>query len=226
MLVTPTQSNPNDTIEAADINTPVNQLAAVINGNIETANLADASVTSAKIVNSSVTAAKLDFGGTGTGVWWEEIGRNTLTVVGDTLTVAGLPARKYLRILIFAVNNGGTINANVTFNGDTSGNYASRASNNGGADSTATAQTSLGIFQATAANPLFIEAEVINTTAIEKLVIALMQESAAGSANPPGRLELYGKWANTAAQISSVTCTNTGAGDYAIGSEIVVLGHN
>jgi hypothetical protein len=48
-LVSPSQSNPGDTIEASDINTPVNQLAAVINGNIETANLADGAVTAAKI---------------------------------------------------------------------------------------------------------------------------------------------------------------------------------
>jgi hypothetical protein len=58
-LVNPTQSAPGETIEADDINTPVNQLAAVINGSIETANIADSAVTTAKIADSNVTTAKL-----------------------------------------------------------------------------------------------------------------------------------------------------------------------
>lgn len=57
-LVSPTQSSPGETIEAADINTPINQLAAVINGNIETANLADSSVTTAKVADDSITSVK------------------------------------------------------------------------------------------------------------------------------------------------------------------------
>lgn len=58
-LVNPTQSAPGETIEAADINTPVNQLAAVINGSIEAANLASSAVTTAKIADGTVTNAKL-----------------------------------------------------------------------------------------------------------------------------------------------------------------------
>lgn len=57
--VNPSQSSPGDTIEAADVNTPVNQLAAVINGSIETVNLADSAVTTAKLADGSVTAAKI-----------------------------------------------------------------------------------------------------------------------------------------------------------------------
>lgn len=57
-VVNPTQSNPGDTIEADDINTPVNQLAAVINGTIETTNLADNAVTTAKVADGSINPAK------------------------------------------------------------------------------------------------------------------------------------------------------------------------
>lgn len=57
-LVNPQQSNPGDTIEASDINTPVNQLAAVINGNIDSNNIADASVSSNKIADASVSPSK------------------------------------------------------------------------------------------------------------------------------------------------------------------------
>jgi hypothetical protein len=61
-LVSPTQSSPGDTIEAADINTPINQLAAVINGSIETANIADSAVSTAKVVDSAVTYTKVAAG--------------------------------------------------------------------------------------------------------------------------------------------------------------------
>lgn len=57
-LVSPTQSSPGETIEASDINTPVNQLAAVINGSIETANLADSAVTTAKLADGAITPPK------------------------------------------------------------------------------------------------------------------------------------------------------------------------
>ncbi len=58
-VVNPTQSSAGDTIEAADINTPVNQLAAVLNGAIDATNLADSAVTTAKIAARAVTEAKL-----------------------------------------------------------------------------------------------------------------------------------------------------------------------
>lgn len=48
-VVSPSQSNAGETIEASDINNPVNQLAAVINGNIDATNIADNSITTAKV---------------------------------------------------------------------------------------------------------------------------------------------------------------------------------
>jgi hypothetical protein len=64
--VTPSQSSPGETIEAADINTPVNQIAAVVNGNIDDTNvsgisgskISDGTLTTAKYANDSVTYAK------------------------------------------------------------------------------------------------------------------------------------------------------------------------
>lgn len=56
--VNPSQSSPGDTIEAADVNLPVNQLAAVINGGIETVNIADNAVTAAKVADGTITPSK------------------------------------------------------------------------------------------------------------------------------------------------------------------------
>lgn len=80
-LVNPQQSSPGDTIEADDINTPISQLAAVINGNIESANIADSAVTSSEIADSAVTPAKLF---SGTGATWP---LQTWTVSWTNLTV-------------------------------------------------------------------------------------------------------------------------------------------
>ena len=59
-LVSPAQSNAGDTIEAADINTPVNQLASVINGNIDTNNIAASGVGTNNIANGAVTGVKME----------------------------------------------------------------------------------------------------------------------------------------------------------------------
>jgi hypothetical protein len=53
-LVSPTQSSPGDTIEADDINTPINQLAAVINGGIENSNInSSAAIDGSKVTDKS-----------------------------------------------------------------------------------------------------------------------------------------------------------------------------
>ena len=56
-LVSPSQSNPGDEITADAINNPVNEIAAVVNGNIDNDNIS--AVSGSKIANGSVTLAKL-----------------------------------------------------------------------------------------------------------------------------------------------------------------------
>jgi hypothetical protein len=48
-VVSPSQSNPGDEITAAKINNPINQLAAVLNGNVDANNIADGSINNAKV---------------------------------------------------------------------------------------------------------------------------------------------------------------------------------
>lgn len=165
-------------------------------------------------------------GGDNGGIWWEELGRTTLGSAGDTITISSISARKYLRILIAVQATGGTVNANLRFNNDSSTNYARRISNNGAADGTAGSDNEILEFVA-GQYPWFITCDVINISNQEK--IAIMQvvgQNTAGAGNVPVRNEAVGKWANTSAQITRVDVVNTGTGDFAIGSEVVVLGHN
>lgn len=165
--------------------------------------------------------------GTTSPVWWEEIGRTTLSPAGDTITVSSLPARKYLHIKVYTQSTGGTIRGVLRFNADSGNNYAFRSSTNGGADSTSTSSSGIQLDSIAGAWPQFFDVQVTNNSANEKLVISHSSEqNTAGAGNTPGRLEVVGKWANTAAQISTVSVTNTGTGDYAVGSEVVVLGHD
>jgi len=61
----------------------------------------------------------------------------------------------------------------------------------------------------------------------EKLVFTKRVTDGGGSATvTPTRLETAGKWTNTSSQITSVSLTNSGSGDYGIGSMMIVLGHD
>jgi hypothetical protein len=161
--------------------------------------------------------------------WYEEIGRTTLSVAGDTISVPSFVVRKYLKILVFAIDTGGTIDTFLRFNNDTAGNYARRVSDNGAADNTAgVSQVGLSLDVAAVAAPQFAEVEVINVAAQEKQLIShWTSRGTAGAANVGSRRELTGKWANTTNAITRVDIINiSGAGDFAIGSEVVVLGHD
>lgn len=57
-LVSPSQVNPGDEITSASVNTPINQLAAVVNGSLDSDNIS--SLTGAKIQSSTLTGAAPD----------------------------------------------------------------------------------------------------------------------------------------------------------------------
>lgn len=79
-LVSPSQVNPNDEITAASVNTPNNQLAAVINGNLDDTNIASLSGTklnagtvpaSALVSGEALpTGAIMDYAGTSAPTGW------------------------------------------------------------------------------------------------------------------------------------------------------------
>ncbi len=224
------------TADAADYNTPINTLANEFNGNIENANikanaaiagskLADGSIATAKLADDSVTDAKMDYPR-----FWQEIARTTLGVAGDTITVASIPARTYLKFIVKITATGGTATGVANFNNDTSTNYSERLSVNGAADTANTGAAGL-IFRpgtiVSGGNSVFI-AEFTNVAGVEKLGVGRGSGSITGlgDGTAPGRIETAMKWDNTSAQISEIDVTNSGTGDFAIGSEVIVLGHD
>lgn len=205
-------------------------VAAVLASDVvTTAKILDANVTTAKIADDNVTAAKIDWASTGAnaGIWWEELGRTTLGSAGDAISVASLPARKYLMVIASCLATGGTIRPLVRFNNDTASNYANRHSVSGAADSTNVSQSAANTTLTATAQLHNVVLNVVNIAAQEKTVTeTIVSQGTSGAGNAPIRIEGTFKWANTADQITRVDLVNDGTGDFATGSEVLVLGHN
>lgn len=179
--------------------------------------------------DNSIQSRHIDWadtgGGDNGGIWWEELGRTTLGVAGDTLSLTPIAARKYLYVVASLLATGGTINASVRFNNDSGANYARRLSTNNGADAATGSLTSVSISSSLAAKQ-FVVMSIDNIATLEKLFTSEVLAATAGAANAPQSDRSYSKWANTANQITRIDLINGGTGDFAIGSELVVLGHD
>ena len=170
------------------------------------------------------SAEKPTLGVSGVG-GWKEIGRTTLGSTGDSLGVGSLSNKRYLMTLSDLLPSG-TIDGRITFNSDTGSNYAYRTSANGGTDATAESQSNIKLFTTSASsNELFTVGYTSNLAGNEKLFTGnTLKSDGTGANDVPKRYENTAKWANTSNAISDVSIDNAGAGDYASGSEVVVLG--
>ena len=173
--------------------------------------------------DSIITASKIDFT---TGIWWKEIGRSTLTVAGDTMTVSSLPSYKYIKIMTQATGTDG-LGMKLRFNNDSGNNYSFTQSIKFGAATDSISQSGIDIVGTVSSHPLFGTAEIVNISGFNKRVIATATNDggSGASAVPSAPRYTYGKWESTNVA-NSISIVNTGNGDYAIGSELVVLGHN
>lgn len=166
--------------------------------------------------------------GTTSTVWWEELGRTTLGSAGDTISITPIAARNFLHILTFTFSTGGTQAPVFRFNNDSGSNYALLyAGNLGAASAPLVSQTSLSAAASTSQGTQYGVFDVCNFTAQRKLVQGLtLDDNNAGAASSCNSTQFTGKWDNVAAQITRVDLINTGAGDFAIGSKMIILGHD
>ena len=155
---------------------------------------------------------------------WVELGRTTLGSNNDQINVSSLSDKRYYMVLT-SIQNNGQIIAGIRLNGDTGTNYAFINSTNGASDTPNTGVTHLsGLTLGTTTVNIFQLAYWANLSAEEKLSIAhtnLVQTTGAGTA--PVRFEQYQKWANTSNPISAFLAQDFGSGNFATGSEVVVL---
>lgn len=237
-LISVTLPNDGETADAADLANPLNTIVSEINGNLDANNLAagavtaselaSSAVTAAKIADDAVTAAKIDWASTGAdaGIWWEELGRNTVSS-GTTMTVSDIPARKYLKIIGTMTNTAATVfDGTFRFNNDSGANYRmSYLVGTGAAHTDTGASTSLPLESGNVQQNgiSYSEIEVVN---IESMAKVGQLRNANNSPSLAMSWLLGGfRWVNTSALISRVDFIAS-AGALGAGSELVVLGHN
>ncbi|MBH1979940.1 hypothetical protein I8H89_00290 [Candidatus Saccharibacteria bacterium] len=153
---------------------------------------------------------------------WVELGRHTLTSAGDFLRVAGFEQKRYLRYHIISKASG-TVNAFIRFNNDSGNNYSQRYIT----DNT-TAGVSTSVSNAASVAPggadVDINGNISNDPSRVKFGDALIIYGSAPVANAPAVIRVESKWGNTSVAISRLDFINTGAGDFAAGSELIIEG--
>ena len=221
-LVTLEPVNPDEEITADSANRQPAAIAQVVNGNLDDTNIS--SVSGTKVANGTLTDVKMDYPR-----WYQEIGRTTVASTTDTLSVTGLPARKYLKLLIYLVASG-VVDTTLRFNTDSASNYSFTSSifdGNGYGTSTSQSGILLEHNPLSNGNIAAYSIEVIpNMATGAKLVMIDSMYTAPSATAFPVPTKVWGQWANTTALISSIQVINAGAGDLGIGSEMIVLGHD
>lgn len=160
------------------------------------------------------------------GVSMLPIGRATLTGAADTITVTNLPSRKYLQIKVAVFGTGGTVNPELVLNNDTAdSSYNRRVSDSFGADS-ASAGVAINLVPAASAESHFIIIDIYNVAARNKLIISKGITDVGDGSSPTSR-DMFAQFEDSTNIISRVDIINNGGtGDFAIGSECVVFGHD
>lgn len=159
---------------------------------------------------------------------WHEIARSTLTVAGDTIVADSIPAVKYLKIVLMGIASGGTLDTSIRFNNDTGTNYAGRW-DSGGAHATSVSQTALPLESGSVASAgvILSTIEILNIATSPKIgVFNAVGVTTVGAGTAPTNLVGSYEWVNTSAQINRIDFINGGTGNFAVGSEIIVMGKN
>lgn len=167
--------------------------------------------------------------GTTSPIWWEELGRDTLSSAGDTISVASLGARDYLKILVYTPISATTVVQKLRFNNDSGSNYAYRVEGTTGTYASATSADHIALSASSSnSSPMVATVEVFNNeSGTEKILHAVqVHRGASGAGTAVEKRDIWGKWANTSAQITRVDVINDGTGDFSTGAEVVVLGHD
>ena len=158
---------------------------------------------------------------------WGKAGSTTLTSTGDTLAVSGMTASKFNQVMSNIILSSNSVAGKYTFNNNTGSNYAYSNSYNGATDGTGVNQPNSGTVWQTLDSAGEESFQIMYSCSIsgqEKLSMFFNVDNDAGTGGvAPNRREGVFKYIQTA-DISSVELNNTGSGDYAVDTNLSVLG--
>jgi hypothetical protein len=167
---------------------------------------------------------------------WEFLGSTQLGVAGTSITLASIPARDHLMVLLVIPGMSGVDSVRLQFNGDTAGNYSYYTLDipttaNGGtpvfSQSAFSGQTSM-LASGNSNPPGQIEMRIRNLATTTKSVGGRMLCASNGGTFPTTfNIGWEGDWNNTAAQINQILFkTAGGVQTFNIGTAILVFGKN
>jgi hypothetical protein len=155
---------------------------------------------------------------------WGKAGSTTLTSAGDSVDIGTITASKTMNTMFHVINNGSTTDGTLRFNNNSSANYPSRWSNNGGSENTATNHTYTLAGYWGSEDTLGIN-YICNVSGEEKLsIMYAVARGTAGAGNAPNRREAVGKFTETTGQITDVEGFNEQAGSFDTNTNLTVLG--
>lgn len=205
------------------------QAISIADAVVTTIKLANLAVTKAKVAAAAIDSSKIDYSVTGK-VWWEELGRTKLASAGSVISVTSLAAKRYLRILSTGISNGGTLQVGVRFNNDSSAIY------NFGYITQSAATGAVGTQGQVALSGVVVsggnwnlDAQITNTPTLNKQLDAdvAFDITNIGNGYAPGWQKTFAKWVNTTDPITRVDLVlYGGTGNFGVGSELIVLGHD
>lgn len=174
-----------------------------------------AQINDGAIVNADVNAAAAIAATKLSGLPYQVIGDITLGSTGNTLELTSLPARTFLRCIMFAPSTASS-QVSLNFNGDVAANYDRSYSIDGGGTTPATAQSTILMETAAQTATRLWTVDIINVATSPKLVRGFGQYS-------HRFYESGGAWNNSSVQIDRITFNAT---TFAIGSRLIVMGMN
>lgn len=150
---------------------------------------------------------------------WEKLyDSGEIGSVSDTISSGTITARKFLKVILFLIPSG-NISSNLRFNNDSGANYAfNRVSGD------SVSQTSIGT--GNSALKQYSVFDIYNRTATAKTVQQYTVFGQASAATAAIWDRTIGEWHNTSVQITRIDAINGGSGDFAVGSRMIVLGHD
>ena len=153
---------------------------------------------------------------------------DTLSGTADTIQITDLTANVFNQFMEHDIDSGNTYGL-ARFNADTGTNYSNRNSEDGGAEVTNTNDTeAFYAYMTGLTRERFNVAYVCSISGEEKLgIVFTVEDNSAGATNAPKRNEIVFKYVPSPdADITQISITNGGSGDFAAGSNLSALGTN